>query len=229
MVLLPDERAWGALTFAKRFQTELARHRTAPLVSCGIAESSGLESADDARPPGRPRALRGQAQRPQDRRLLGRAQHRAGRSGRGDRGAPPPAALATALAQAVDAKDAGTRNHCETVSALCVLIGQALGLSRRAGRAAPARRAAARRRQDRHRRRRARKAGRARSRRAGRDELPRPDWATRSSRRPASRRRPNGSSGTTSTSTAAATPKASAARRFRSSRASSRSPTRSRR
>jgi HD-GYP domain-containing protein (c-di-GMP phosphodiesterase class II) len=37
--------------------------------------------------------------------------------------------LATALAQAVDAKDAGTRNHCETVSALCVLIGQALGLA----------------------------------------------------------------------------------------------------
>jgi HD-GYP domain-containing protein (c-di-GMP phosphodiesterase class II) len=37
--------------------------------------------------------------------------------------------LATALARAVDAKDAGTRNHCETVSALCVLIGQELGLT----------------------------------------------------------------------------------------------------
>src|SRR6185369_3115796 len=36
--------------------------------------------------------------------------------------------LATALAQAVDAKDSNTRNHCETVSALCVLIGEALGL-----------------------------------------------------------------------------------------------------
>ena len=36
--------------------------------------------------------------------------------------------VATALARAVDAKDAGTRNHCETASELCVLIGQSLGL-----------------------------------------------------------------------------------------------------
>jgi HD-GYP domain-containing protein (c-di-GMP phosphodiesterase class II) len=35
--------------------------------------------------------------------------------------------LATALARAVDAKDSGTRNHCETVSTLCVLIGETLG------------------------------------------------------------------------------------------------------
>ena len=36
--------------------------------------------------------------------------------------------LATALARAVDAKDAGTRNHCETVSELCVRIASTLGL-----------------------------------------------------------------------------------------------------
>src|SRR5439155_153822 len=36
--------------------------------------------------------------------------------------------MATALARAVDAKDAGTRNHCETVSELCALIAQQLGL-----------------------------------------------------------------------------------------------------
>ena len=38
-------------------------------------------------------------------------------------------ALATALARAVDAKDAYTHSHCETVSELCALIGQELGMS----------------------------------------------------------------------------------------------------
>jgi diguanylate cyclase (GGDEF)-like protein len=37
--------------------------------------------------------------------------------------------LATALARAVDAKDPYTRSHCETVSALCGLIGEELGLA----------------------------------------------------------------------------------------------------
>jgi diguanylate cyclase (GGDEF)-like protein len=44
-------------------------------------------------------------------------------------------ALATALARAVDAKDAYTHSHCETVSELCGLIAQELGLgARRIGR-----------------------------------------------------------------------------------------------
>jgi diguanylate cyclase (GGDEF)-like protein len=38
-------------------------------------------------------------------------------------------ALATALARAVDAKDAYTHSHCETVSELCAMIGQRLGLA----------------------------------------------------------------------------------------------------
>jgi diguanylate cyclase (GGDEF)-like protein len=38
-------------------------------------------------------------------------------------------ALATALARAVDAKDSYTHSHCETVSELCALIGQELGMS----------------------------------------------------------------------------------------------------
>lgn len=37
--------------------------------------------------------------------------------------------LATALAKAVDAKDSYTRSHCETVSQLCVLIGERLGMA----------------------------------------------------------------------------------------------------
>ena len=40
-------------------------------------------------------------------------------------------ALATALARAVDAKDAYTHSHCETVSELCGLIAQELGMSGR--------------------------------------------------------------------------------------------------
>jgi diguanylate cyclase (GGDEF)-like protein len=128
VVLLPDERSWGALEFARRLQEEAQRHSTEPALTCGIAESSALETADT---------------------LLRRADlalYDAKRSGRrivlyAEGLAPKPAApsqeratrrehrlLATALARAVDAKDAGTRNHCETVSELCVLIGQALGL-----------------------------------------------------------------------------------------------------
>jgi diguanylate cyclase (GGDEF)-like protein len=128
MVLLPDERAWGALEFARRLQEEVLRHPMEPAITCGIAESVALETADA---------------------LLRRADlalYDAKRSRRrivlyADGLAPKPAVrpegqamrrehrlLATALARAVDAKDVGTRNHCETVSELCVLIGQALGL-----------------------------------------------------------------------------------------------------
>ena len=38
------------------------------------------------------------------------------------------ATLATALARAVDAKDAYTHSHCETVAELCAMIGHELGL-----------------------------------------------------------------------------------------------------
>jgi diguanylate cyclase (GGDEF)-like protein len=128
MVLLPAERAWGALEFARRLQEETRRHRTEPTVTCGIAESVAFETADtllhradlalyDAKRSGRRIVLHadGLAPKPDTRaeEVATRREHRL---------------LATALARAVDAKDAGTRNHCETVSELCVLIGQALGL-----------------------------------------------------------------------------------------------------
>ncbi len=128
MVLLPTERAWGALEFARRLQEETRRHRTEPTVTCGIAESVAFETADtllhradlalyDAKRSGRQIVLHadGLAPKPNARaeEVATRREHRL---------------LATALARAVDAKDAGTRNHCETVSELCVLIGQALGL-----------------------------------------------------------------------------------------------------
>jgi diguanylate cyclase (GGDEF)-like protein len=128
MVLLPGERAFGGLTFAQRLQAEVVKAGKAVGVSCGVVESDGLESvrslmrrADlalyEAKRTGRRIVVYsdGIQPRPTDRPedLALRRHHRL---------------LATALAQAVDAKDVGTRNHCETVSALCVLIGQALGL-----------------------------------------------------------------------------------------------------
>jgi diguanylate cyclase (GGDEF)-like protein len=128
VVLLPNERAWGALEFSRRLQAETLRHRTEPAVTCGIAESVAFETADtllrradlalyDAKRSGRQIVLYadGLAPKPDIRpdQAATRREHRL---------------LATALARAVDAKDAGTRNHCETVSELCVLIGQSLGL-----------------------------------------------------------------------------------------------------
>jgi diguanylate cyclase (GGDEF)-like protein len=128
MVLLPDERAWGALEFARRLQEEALRHPTQPAITCGIAESAAVETADtllrradlalyDAKRSGRRIVLYadGLAPKAEKRSEAGatRREHEL---------------LATALARAVDAKDSGTRNHCETVSELCVLIGQSLGL-----------------------------------------------------------------------------------------------------
>ena len=128
IVLLPDERAWGAFTFAQRLQREALGHRTGVTFTSGIAESTGFEGAEMLV------------------RHVDLALYEAKRSGRriviyADGLAPKPAAapeeranrhhqrlLATALARAVDAKDQGTRNHCETVSELCVLIGEELGL-----------------------------------------------------------------------------------------------------
>ena len=128
IVLLPDERAWGAFTFAQRLQREAVSHRTGVTFACGIVEMTGLEGAEWLL------------------RHVDLALYEAKRSGRriviyADGLAPKPAAspeervnrhhqrlLATALARAVDAKDQGTRNHCETVSELCVLIGEELGL-----------------------------------------------------------------------------------------------------
>jgi diguanylate cyclase (GGDEF)-like protein len=128
MVLLPGERAFGGLTFAQRLHGAIVRSGRALGVSCGIVESAGLEGAQalvrradlalyEAKRTGRRMVVYSDGigprptEKPED--LALRRHHRL---------------LATALAQAVDAKDAGTRNHCETVSALCVLIGQALGL-----------------------------------------------------------------------------------------------------
>ena len=127
-MLLPDQAAWGAYTFAQRLQREASGHHTDVAVTCGIAETTGPEDADGLI------------------RKADLALYEAKRSGRrvvvySDSLAPKPSEpsaqratrhqqrlLATALARAVDAKDAGTRNHCETVSELCARIAFTLGL-----------------------------------------------------------------------------------------------------
>jgi len=128
MVMLPDQAAWRAYAFAQRLQRKVSRHPTRVSVTCGIAETAHPDDAD---------------------RLIRKADlalYEAKRSGRrvavySDSLAPKPAEpaaqratrhqqrlLATALARAVDAKDAGTRNHCETVSELCGRMAATLGL-----------------------------------------------------------------------------------------------------
>ncbi len=128
MVLLPNERAWGAFMFCQRLQREVEDHADDLAVTCGLAESAGFESADtlvrradvalyDAKRSHRRIVIYtpGLAASPS----VPAAEHATLRHHR---------LLATALARAVDAKDADTRNHCETVSTLCVLIAQTLGL-----------------------------------------------------------------------------------------------------
>ena len=127
MVILPAERAWGALNAANRLHAEAAARGHVVSLSIGVVESLVTESKDT---------------------LIKRADlalYEAKRCHLGtvvfspdlepQRDAPAPEKtqraqelIAAALARAVDAKDAGTRNHCETVGALSAMIGQRLGL-----------------------------------------------------------------------------------------------------
>jgi diguanylate cyclase (GGDEF)-like protein/putative nucleotidyltransferase with HDIG domain len=125
MVLLPGARAWAALTFANRLHGEAGRAEVG--ISVGITESTRTESRD---------SLVAQvdiALYEAKRSKLKTVVYNPGL----DPKAPEPVrdnrrhhqrVLATALARAVDAKDAGTRNHCETVAAISALIAHRLGL-----------------------------------------------------------------------------------------------------
>jgi diguanylate cyclase (GGDEF)-like protein len=127
MVLLPDESAWSAYTFARRLQRQASQHPTGISFTCGIAETTNAEDADalirnadlalyDAKRSGRRIVVYSAALAPKPEAARERASWQHQRL------------LATALAHAVDAKDRGTRNHCETVSELCARIGLQLGL-----------------------------------------------------------------------------------------------------
>ena len=125
-VILPGERAWGAFEFAQRLRARTI-HRGAG-VAIGITETLTYELKDavirrtdlaliDAKRSNRNTVIYSDDLEP-------------GQSGAPVSGVSHHAKiLATALARAVDAKDRSTRNHCETVSELCVRIGAELGLS----------------------------------------------------------------------------------------------------
>ncbi|MGH3004022.1 MAG: bifunctional diguanylate cyclase/phosphohydrolase [Gaiellaceae bacterium] len=127
MIILSGARAWVGLTVAQRLHATLSRHPSRVSVAVGVAESTQTESKDtlirhaDVALYEAKRSHRGtiafspglEAQQ-RETETAGTQKHQK--------------LLATSLARAVDAKDAGTRNHCETVSELCVLVGRQLGL-----------------------------------------------------------------------------------------------------
>jgi len=128
-LLLPETNAWGSFQFVQRLQAELA---AAPAdarvaVAAGVADTSGLETRDslirradlalvEAKRSHRGVLIYSEEFEPELREPDEESEEHHTRT------------LATALAQAVDAKDSGTRSHCETVSQLCVMIAEQLGL-----------------------------------------------------------------------------------------------------
>jgi diguanylate cyclase (GGDEF)-like protein len=127
MVILPGRRAWHGLNLAARID-QVTRARTGGrAVSIGLTESIGSEGrhllmnqADIALYEAKRTRLSAVAYHPR----LSPAVD----GNRDDLPSHEQRALAAALARAVDAKDAGTRSHSETVAQLCVAIGERLGI-----------------------------------------------------------------------------------------------------
>jgi diguanylate cyclase (GGDEF)-like protein len=128
MALLPNRRAWSALAIAHNIQRAATEATGQRALSVGVTESANTESA---------RALINQAdialyeaKRNKLLAVIYRPALEATTSTSGDASVPTAnqRALAAALAHAIDAKDSGERNHCETVAELAVGIGQRVGL-----------------------------------------------------------------------------------------------------
>jgi diguanylate cyclase (GGDEF)-like protein len=125
MVILPGRRAWHGLNLAARID-QLTRTRTGGrAVSIGLTESMETEGrhllmnqADIALYEAKRTRLSAVAYHP--------GLSPAVDGNRDDLPSHEQRALAAALARAVDAKDAGTRSHSETVAQLCVAIGERL-------------------------------------------------------------------------------------------------------
>jgi diguanylate cyclase (GGDEF)-like protein len=125
MVILPGRRAWHGLNLAARID-QVTRARTgARAVSIGLTESIATEGrhllmnqADIALYEAKRTRLSAVAYHP--------GLSPAVDGNPDDLPSHEQRALAAALARAVDAKDAGTRSHSETVAQLCVAIGERL-------------------------------------------------------------------------------------------------------
>jgi diguanylate cyclase (GGDEF)-like protein len=129
MALLPNRRAWSALAVAHNIQRAASDATGQRALSVGVTESLGTESA---------RALIHQAdvalyeaKRNKLLAVIYRPALDAASVEGSDASLPTPnqRTLAAALAHAIDAKDSGERNHCETVAELSVGIGQRLGIA----------------------------------------------------------------------------------------------------
>jgi diguanylate cyclase (GGDEF)-like protein len=128
MALLPNRRAWSALAIAHNIQRAATEATGQRALSVGVTESANTESA---------RALISQAdialyeaKRNKLLAVIYRPALEASSTAEGDASLPTPnqRTLAAALAHAIDAKDSGERNHCETVAELSVGIGQRVGI-----------------------------------------------------------------------------------------------------
>jgi diguanylate cyclase (GGDEF)-like protein len=128
MALLPNRRAWSALAIAHNIQRAATDEIGQRALSVGVTESASTESA---------RVLINQADvalyEAKRNKLLAVIYRPALEASNTESNASLPTpnqrTLAAALAHAIDAKDSGERNHCETVAELSVGIGQRIGIS----------------------------------------------------------------------------------------------------
>jgi diguanylate cyclase (GGDEF)-like protein len=127
MALLPNRRAWSALAIAHNIQRAATEEIGQRALSVGVTESASTESA---------RVLINQADvalyEAKRNKLLAVIYRPALETSSTETNASLPTpnqrTLAAALAHAIDAKDSGERNHCETVAELSVGIGQRVGI-----------------------------------------------------------------------------------------------------
>jgi diguanylate cyclase (GGDEF)-like protein len=128
VIALPGTGAWEAFELAQELQSDLASTTPPIVVTAGVAEVEAGEDSSALLHRSDVALIAAKASRrstvvysaelelmPQDDETEADLRH--------------AQTLATALARAVDAKDPYTRSHCETVSALCGLIGEELELS----------------------------------------------------------------------------------------------------
>ena len=128
MAILPNRRAWAALAIAHNIQRTATDTTGQRALSIGVTESAGTETsrslihqADVALYEAKRNKLRAVIYRPA-------LEATVPPEGGGSIPTPNQRTLAAALAHAIDAKDSGERNHCETVAELSVGIGQRVGV-----------------------------------------------------------------------------------------------------